>query len=465
MPEVIAKNAPEPDAPLHMKMDRRTLLLSGAAALLPLPASAQAAQQHGLDATHAGVRPNSQDDQTKALQRAIDQAAQKKLPLWLPPGVYRAAALKLPPGVQITGARSATRLLLNDSKPLFESGNAENINLNGLALDGGRIKLPDNNALIQFAGGRDMHINDCELINSGGHGIRLRMSQGQITNTTVSEAAETAIFTIDGINMLIAGNTIRNSGNGGIRVWQTNKNPDGAIVVDNNIENTNANGGGSGQNGNAINVYRAANVIVRGNRINKTAFSAVRGNAATQLQIVANNCTDIGEVALYSEFEFENAVISGNTVDGAAIGIAVTNFKEGGRLATVQGNVLRNITRQRPAGTDPNDGYGIGIGVEADTAVTGNVIENASRIGITVGNGPYLRDCTVTGNVIRSVPTGIAVSVAKGAGAAVISHNLITGARRGAIVGTEWQNIVTTDLALVAPGAYPQLTITGNQVR
>jgi uncharacterized secreted repeat protein (TIGR03808 family) len=265
--------------------------------------------------------------------------------------------------------------------------------------------------------------------------------------------------------MLLAGNTIRNSGNGGIRIWQTNKNQDGAIVVDNQIENTNANAGGSGQNGNAINVFRAGNVIVRGNRIRKAAFSAVRGNAANDIQIVANNCTDIGEVALYCEFEFENAVINGNTVDGAALGIAVTNFKEGGRLATVQGNVLRNINRQRPKGTDPNDGYGIGIAVEADTAVTGNVIENASRIGIAVGSGQYLRDCTVTGNVIRGTPTGIAVSVAKGAGAAVISQNVITGARRGAVVGMEWQQVVTADLALVAPGAYPQLTISGNQVR
>lgn len=449
-----------------MTIDRRSLLLLGSAALLPLPAlAASDVQQHGLDATHLGVRPGSQDDQSKALQRAINQAAQKKLPLWLPPGVYRAAGLKLPAGVQISGVRGATRLALNNSAPLFDAGNAENIALNSLTLDGGKIGLPENGALMQIAGGRELHINDCEIVNAGGHGIRLRMSQGQITNTIVAEAADTAIFSIDGINMLLAGNTIRNSGNGGIRVWQTNKNTDGAIVVDNTIENTNANGGGSGQNGNAINIFRAANVIVRGNQIKKTAFSAVRGNAASQIQIAENNCTDIGEVALYAEFDFENAVISGNTVDGAALGIAVTNFKQGGRLATVQGNVLRNITRERPKGTDPNDGYGIGIGVEADTAVTGNVIENASRIGITVGSGQYLRDCTVTGNVIRSVPTGIAVSVAPGAGAAVISQNLITGARRGAIVGMEWQKVVTTDLALVAPGAYPQLTISGNQVR
>jgi uncharacterized secreted repeat protein (TIGR03808 family) len=300
---------------------------------------------------------------------------------------------------------------------------------------------------------------------AGGNGIFVRSTQGQITNTAVVDATDTAIMSLDGINMLIAGNIIRASGNAGIRVWQSNKNADGAIIVDNQIEDTAARSGGSGQNGNAINIFRAANVIVRGNRIRNTAFSAVRCNAASQVQVVANNCTNIGEVALYAEFDFQGAVINGNSVDGAAIGVAVTNFKEGGRLATVQGNVLRNITKERPPGTDPNDGFGIGIGVEADTAVSGNVIENAGRIGITIGNGPYLRDVTATGNVIRSTPIGIAVTVVKGAGTAVVSQNLITGARRGAIVGMEWQNVVTADLAMVAPGAYPQLTITNNQVR
>ena len=144
-------------------------------------------------------------------------------------------------------------------------------------------------------------------------------------------------------------------------------------MIDNRIEDTAAQNGGSGQNGNAINVFRAHNVTVRGNRIRNAAFSAVRGNAASNIQITNNTCTGLGEVAIYAEFGFEGAVIANNTIDGAAIGIAVTNFNEGGRLAVVQGNLIRNLVPKRPAGTDPNDGAGIGIGVEADTAVTGNV--------------------------------------------------------------------------------------------
>ena len=42
-------------------------------------------------------------------------------------------------------------------------------------------------------------------------------------------------------------------------------------------------------------------------------------------------------------------VIANNIVDGAALGVSVTNFDEGGRLAVVQGNLIRNLVGT-PAG-------------------------------------------------------------------------------------------------------------------
>ena len=50
-------------------------------------------------------------------------------------------------------------------------------------------------------------------------------------------------------------------------------------------------------------------------------------------------------------------------------------------------------------------------------------------------------------NVIRGADYGITVSVAPGAGAAVIADNLISDVRRGAIVGMEWKKPVTGDLS------------------
>jgi uncharacterized secreted repeat protein (TIGR03808 family) len=145
--------------------------------------------------------------------------------------------------------------------------------------------------------------------------------------------------------------------------------------------------------------------------------------------------------------------------------VSVTNFDKGGRLAVVQGNLIRDLVGRRPPGTDPNDSAGIGIGIEADTVVTGNVIENVPYAGIAAGWGPYLRDVAITSNVIRRAEFGITVSVAPGAGAAVIADNMISDVRSGAIVGMEWKKPVTGDLAKDGPARYAQLSIVGNRVR
>jgi len=219
--------------------------------------------------------------------------------------------------------------------------------------------------------------------------------------------------------------------------------------------------GGSGQYGNAINAHRAGNVIVRGNRIRDCAFSAVRGNTASNIQIVGNSVSGVGEVALYSEFSFEGALIAHNTVDGASIGVSVANFNEGGRLAVVEGNIIRNLKRRRSDAAEEESGYG--IYVEADTAVTGNVVENAANAGLVLGWGKYLRDVAVTGNVVRKAAIGVAVSVVPGAGNAVIASNVISGATRGAIVGMDHARPVTGDLLTEGVDRYAHLSVSGNR--
>lgn len=454
-----------------MGLDRRRFLsivgIGAAAAGLPAVARAGASplSSLGLDAGHLGVRAGSPDDQTVAMQRAIDQAAARRVPLALGPGVYRAGDLKLPTGAQIAGVRGATRLVLSRGVSLVSAIGAEHVTLTGVTLDGGGKPLPKGRGLLHLASCTGARVSDCEITAAGGHGLMLEAVDGEVSGTSVSGAAEGGIFSMDARGLRIAGNTIRGAGNNGILVWRSKAGDDGTLVVDNRIEDTGARAGGSGQNGNAVNVFRAGNVLVRGNRIAGAAFSAVRGNAASNLQIVGNTCTGLGEVALYAEFGFEGALIANNVVDGAALGASVTNFNEGGRLAVVQGNLIRNLAPRRAAGTDPGDIAGVGIGVEADTAVTGNVIENAPAAGIYLGWGRYLRDVSATGNVVRGSGIGIAVSVAAGAGAAVIADNLISGAKRGAIVGVDRHTAVTGDLASEGAARFAQLSISGNRVR
>jgi uncharacterized secreted repeat protein (TIGR03808 family) len=310
----------------------------------------------------------------------------------------------------------------------------------------------------------DLRIVDCEVTGSGRSGIRLFEVQGTVSDTTVAKTADVAIYSLDARGLTIQNNIVRGAGNGGILVHRSKKSDDGTLVVDNRIEDINNAAGGSGQYGNAINVFRAGNVIVRGNRISRAAYSAVRGNAASNIQITGNTATDLGEVAIYSEFGFEGAIIANNTIDGAALGIVTCNFNDGGRLAVVQGNLIRNLKAKRPAGTAPDDAGGVGIAIEADASVTGNVIENAPVAGIMVGWGAYMRDVSVTGNVVRNSPLGVAVSVVNGAGTAVITGNLISGASRGAIVGMDHAKAVTGDLSQ-EPARYANLQISGNRVR
>jgi uncharacterized secreted repeat protein (TIGR03808 family) len=448
-----------------MDIDRRRLIATAGAALIAAPAAAAPLSTLGLDATQFGLRAGASDDQSLALQKAINQTAAARVPLVLGPGVYRAGDLKLPTGAQLVGVRGATRLLLSRGPSLLSASRADHLSLSGLIFDGGASPLPDGRGLVHLAIGRGLRISDCEIVRAGGTALSLAQIEGAIRDNTITDAGDIGLHSLDAQGLVIAGNSIRGSGNGGIRVWQSEKRDDGTLIVDNRIEDTAARAGGSGQNGNAINIFRASNVVVRGNRIRNAAFTAVRGNAASNVQIVGNSCTGLGEVAIYSEFDFEGAVIASNTIDDAAIGVSISNFKQGGRLAVVHGNLIRNVTRKRPEGTDPDDGFAIGISVEADTAVTGNVIENAPNKGIVLGWGEYLRDVTVTGNIVRQAGYGITVSVAPGAGAAVIADNLIADVRRGAIVGTEWGKPVTGDLARDGAGRYAQLAINGNRVR
>jgi uncharacterized secreted repeat protein (TIGR03808 family) len=457
---------------LTMDVSRRNLLSASAvgAGALTLPAeparAAPLTSTLGRDATQYGVRPNSADDQTRALQHAIDDAARARMPLALPPGVYRSSMLRIGEGSQLIGVRGATRLVFTGGAPSLLLGEgADRAGITGLSLDGANLPLPERRGLLHCRGGRDLRVVDCEIMNAGGAGIWLEQVAGDISGNIITNIASTAIVSFDATGLIVSRNTILGTNDNGIEILRNAIGDDGTMVLDNRIEDIKAGPGGSGQYGNAINAFRAGNVIVRGNRIRNCDYSAVRGNSASNIQIVGNGVTDVREVALYSEFSFEGAVIANNTVDGAAFGVSVCNFNEGGRIAVVQGNIIRNLIPKRPIGTAPDDDAGIGIYVEADATVSSNVIENAPACGIVAGWGRYLRDVVISANVIRNALAGIGVSVVPGAGTALVSNNLISGAPRGAVVGLEHIRPVTADLTADGAQRYAQLMISGNVVR
>src|SRR6202035_1485992 len=133
-----------------MDLNRRHFIgisATGLAGALAMPtAAARAApltSTLGRDVTQYGVHPGSPDDQTRALQRAIDDAARAQVPLALPPGVYRTGMLRLQSGTQLIGVRGATRLVFNGGASLLSGEGAGSVSLASITLDGGGIPLPN----------------------------------------------------------------------------------------------------------------------------------------------------------------------------------------------------------------------------------------------------------------------------------------------------------------------------------
>ena len=281
------------------RIDRRRLIAiaagaagATAAATPGRAAPVQAAPALGLDATHFGLQPGSPDDQTRLLQRAVDEAARNGAPLVLPPGVYRVANIKLTTGAQLVGARGATTLAFTQGPSLISGLAANHVTLAGLVLDGGRVPLPKERGLVQLENCKAVKVSDCDIRQAGGNALVGVNVDGEVSDSTFADALDVAIHVRDAAGIVIARNRVRGAGNNGIQVWRSAAGDDGTMVIDNRIEDIEARAGGSGQNGNAINVFRAGNVIVRGNRIRNCAFSAVRGNAASNLHIEGNVATE-----------------------------------------------------------------------------------------------------------------------------------------------------------------------------
>ncbi|RUW72817.1 TIGR03808 family TAT-translocated repetitive protein, partial [Mesorhizobium sp. M1E.F.Ca.ET.063.01.1.1] len=423
-----------------------------------------AAMRGSINAVEIGVQPGTLDDQSKAFAKMLTDASDRDAPVFLPPGTYLVSNLKLPARVRLSGVPGATRIVYGGSGHLMMAEQAEHIELSGLVFDGSNRWLADYaQGLLDLRRVAHLAVDNCQVTGSGKNGLALEHVAGRIGRSDISGAADAGIYSVEAGGLEISGNTVSDCANGGILVHRWQQAEDGTIVSGNRVQRIGARSGGTGQNGNGINAFRAGNVIISGNVVSDCAFSAVRANSSSNLQITGNTCSRSGETGIYSEFSFEGAILSNNLVDGAANGISIVNFNEGGRMAVCSNNIVRNLSTVGPYTADP-PGFGVGISAEADTTVSGNVVENAPLYGMQLGWGPYLRNVVATGNIIRKAGTGIVVSVVEGSGTAVISDNVIDGAQNGAIIGQRWADPVTGDLARSAETGYAHLTVERNKV-
>ncbi len=441
----------------------RRAFLRGSLAAAALSLVPKAAHANAADALALGVVPDAARDQGPAISSALRAATDQGRALWLPAGRYAASNIELPSGAELAGQRGRSSLVGLGAAPILSGRGADGATLTGLDFDARGADSGNAGGHVILEGCADLRVRDCRFAAGAEPLLRLRSCTGLIEASLFEQGLSSALFANDSSGLRIAGNHVRDMADNGILVWQSSKGEDGTIITGNRIERIGNRSGGDGQWGNGINVFRAGNVIVANNRISDCTLSAIRGNAASNFQVIGNNATRIGETAIFVEFGFSGAVVADNLVDRAATGVSITNYNDGGRMATVTGNVIRDLVRDASRTQSPW-APGIGIAAEADTIVANNVLDNIPWAGLWLGYGPYLRDVVATDNVVRQATFGVAVSVVEGAERTVVRDNLISGTTDGAIVGFDHDNPVTGDLSKTGAQEFRHLTLDGNMI-
>jgi len=440
--------------------------LAGLAALGATPALAKTSPSAGkppasgmLSGADFGIVAGSIEEQSKAVQQALDAAHEQGKPLLLPGGQIQVRGLEFPSNVRVMGQPGGTVLLSYLGEAIGKAELANDLVLDGIGFAGSPGDSPGDHGLLQITDSVGVRIANCRFMLAATSGLLLQNSEAVIADCGFDQL-DIAIFSHNSRGLTIYGNQVTQCGNGGILIWRDQPGRDGSIVSGNRISHVLARSGGTGQNGNGINVFMADDVIVSDNVIDDCAFSAVRANSTRNVQIRGNTCTNGREVAIYSEFAFSGSVIANNIIDGAASGISMTNLDKGGRLAVCTGNLVRNI--DAISASDPS-AKPYGIYAEGDTAITGNTVSDIPGFGIAAGFGEFLKTVLIASNVVTAVDTGIAVSVADKAGTVRIAGNLLSGTRVSAIAGLQWDKVASPDLVADA-GRFPNVVVEGNTI-
>lgn len=457
-----------------MDVSRRSLLataLFGTGTLMAGPGWAQTAKSaaalalgtFGLEASHFGLRPGSADDQSKLLQNALVEAAKRSAPLIVAPGRYRIANVVLPEGSRLIGIPGATQFIAAQAGPLLVARRIKRAAASGIGLDGLDIRVGQRDGLLSAGEVAELSLADCDFANAGSVGLVLNRTAGRIETNRFRSMREAALFSLDSRGLTIEGNQVEDCGNNGIQLWRTQPGDEQSLIRSNRLNRIRSDAGGDGPNGNGISLFKAGGVIIEGNTLRDCALTFIRNNSGSGVQIIGNQGKRCGETALYSEFAFEGAIISNNLVEDCAQGANITNLDHGGRLSVFANNIIRNAQKGfAPKGKEPVGGMGVHI--EAEATISGNVIEGASDIGISLGWSWGMRNLACTGNMVRKTGIGISVSVVPKERNALIANNIIAEARLGAVLGTEFGKVVTGDLTQAADKRASGIKVENNAV-
>ncbi|WP_036838295.1 TIGR03808 family TAT-translocated repetitive protein [Pleomorphomonas oryzae] len=418
-------------------MNRRAFLF-GTITSLALPALARSGTL-GLpelrgSLTAPEVRPVARrsGDRSAELQAAINNAARTGRPLYIRAGRYDVSNIRLPDRARLVGVPGETQLIYSGGGRFLYSEDARTLSLDGLLLDGANRALSDDDdGLLSLAFVEDLDASRLVVQGSVGHGIALTRAAGSLRDCHVSGAVGVGILSTEGRALAIAGNAVSDCKGGGIHLRRWTAGDDGSTLHD--------------------------------NRIDRVGGAGIRLSSASSVRIADNDLHTVEGPAIIADAGSVGASVSGNTIEGAGLGIALLG-SDGDRLSLVEGNTVRNIMGDMPVAAAGGRAGGVGIHVETPGSVTGNVIETVPHLGLSLGWGATLGSVVASGNVVRRAGTGIGVSVLAPEQATVITGNLLVDVPGGAVRGMRFAEFATGDLTRVGAASLPGLTVGENRV-
>ncbi|GEO83394.1 MULTISPECIES: TIGR03808 family TAT-translocated repetitive protein [Alphaproteobacteria] len=425
------------------------------------------------------------------VQNAMNYARTNGLTLVLLSGIFLTGALTVDTatggGQKLTmraAVAGAATLRFTGGSYLFQVNGINDVSVSGVVFDGQNTTIGDSSnqaGLVRFRACSGFAFDGCKVTRSTKTGVvALIGAQGTIADCAIDNCSVGVL--VYNSRVEVARNRITACSNNGVYVWRepaSGVEYDGSTIIDNIIDDIDTAGGGTGQNGNGIVVYRAVGVKACGNTISNVQYSCIRFNASGAAQILGNHCISARECSVFLEatgpgLNLDGAVIANNIIEQAGSGINVVNlglYSDGiSRRVTISSNHIRGITKNTISdpGYSPTVSIASGILVEGLCVLTGNMIEGAAGFGILLGTNEATYDLLATGNLVHASTTGIGYSNNASAGRISIVGNVVSGATNGSVVpvafnGVSYYRVGSTDLANTADSQVGNVYVGNNR--
>jgi hypothetical protein len=233
-----------------MTIGRRGFLLAGGvvAGAGVLPEAMAAPVAVGRSVTDFGVEPNSDADQSKALQTAIDEISKSGQAVYIPGGSYRGKGLQLPQRCAIIGDPGQTVLRFPSNFPILGTVGNQSLYLSGLTFDGSLepIRTMDVVSPSLYIDGGEVSLSHCVMSFENG-GMAILNASGVISSVSLRGCG---IFIQDPRGMAV--NQCRIDGfKGAFGIEVVRKKParEGVLLSNNHISQC---GGGIGLQGGGV---------------------------------------------------------------------------------------------------------------------------------------------------------------------------------------------------------------------